>query len=130
MSVIPESHADLLRKKGFANVATVLPDGSPQSSVVWFDWDGEHVLFSTTTERRKLRNVRRDPRVSVLITDPENPYRYLELRGRVARIDPDPEGKLVDALSHKYLGQPFNGRQPGEERVIVAIRPERATTFG
>jgi PPOX class probable F420-dependent enzyme len=128
--MIPDSHADLLQKKGFAHVSTVLPDGAPHSVVVWFDWDGENVLFSTMNQSRKIRNLQRDPRASVLITDPENPYRYLLFRGRVERIDPDPEARLADALSLKYRGRPYGVPTPQEGRVAVAFRPERAATRG
>ena len=130
MLTIPDSHADLLSKKGFAHVATLLPDGSPHSTVVWFDWDGERVLFSSRIQSRKLRNLQRDTRASILITDPENPYRYLELRGRVEQIDPDPEAKLADVLSEKYLGRPFPAPRPDEGRVRVTVRPERAAVYG
>jgi PPOX class probable F420-dependent enzyme len=127
---IPDSHADLLTKKGFAQVSTVLPDGGPHASVLWFDWDGEHLLLSTKEQQRKVRNLRHDPRVAVIITDPENPYRYLELWGRVERIDPDPEAKLADVLSEKYTGQPFGAPRPDVGRVRVAIRPDRVFTYG
>jgi PPOX class probable F420-dependent enzyme len=130
VGTIPDSHADLLNKKGFAHVSTTMPDGGPHSAVVWFDWDGEHILVSTKEQSRKVRNAQRDPRVAVIITDPENPYRYLELWGRVERIDPDPEAKLADVLSEKYTGQPFNAPRPDEGRVRVAIRPERSFTWG
>jgi PPOX class probable F420-dependent enzyme len=128
--MIPDSHADLLQKNGFAHVGTVLPDGAPHSTVVWFDWDGEHVLFSTLSQSRKMRNLQRDPRASVLITDPENPYRYLELRGRVEGIDPDPEARFADVLSQKYLGQPFDPAAPREGRVTVAFRAQHVATRG
>jgi PPOX class probable F420-dependent enzyme len=130
VSLIPDSHADLLKKQGFAYVSTIQPDGSPQSSVVWFGWDGEHLLFSTKEDRRKLRNLRRDPRVAVLITDPESPYRYLELRGRVERIDPDPQAELADELSQRYVGRPFGVPLPDVGRVRVAVRPEHVATYG
>jgi PPOX class probable F420-dependent enzyme len=130
VSLIPDSHADLLSKKGFAHIATLQPDGAPQLSVVWFDWDGEHLLFSSKLDRRKLRNLRRDPRLSVLITDPESPYRYLEIRGRVERMDPDSQAELADVLSQKYVGRPFDVPRPDEGRMRVAVRPERARAYG
>lgn len=130
MVTIPESHADLLDKKGFAQVSTVLPDGGPHAAVLWFDWDGEWLLLSTNERSRKMRNAQRDPRVAVIITDPESPYRYLELWGRIEQVDPDPEAKLADVLSEKYTGQPFGAPRPDVGRVRVAIRPERAFTWG
>ena len=130
MGLIPDSHADLLEKTGFAYVSTIQPDGSPQSSVVWFGWDGERLLFSSKEQRQKLRNLRRDPRLSVIISDPDNPYRYLELRGRVEGIDPDPQGELADELSQRYTGHPFHAPRPDVGRVRVTVRPEHAVTYG
>jgi PPOX class probable F420-dependent enzyme len=77
--MIPDSHRDILDKKGFAHVATIGPEGEPHSSPVWYGWDGEHFLFSQTKTRQKIRNVQRDARVAVSVTDPDNPYRYLEI---------------------------------------------------
>lgn len=130
MGLIPDSHADLLEKKGFAYVSTIQPDGSPQASVVWFGWDGEHLLISSKEQRQKLRNLRRDPRLSVVISDPDNPYRYLELRGRVERIEPDPQAELADELSYRYTGQPAPQPRPDVGRVRVIIRPEHVVTYG
>jgi PPOX class probable F420-dependent enzyme len=127
---IPDSHAELLNKKGFAHVSTIMPDGGPHASVLWFDWDGEHILISTKEQTQKMRNAQRDPRVAVIITDPETPYRYLELWGRVEHVDPDPEAKLADVLAEKYTGKPFAAPRPDVGRLRVAIRPERAFTRG
>jgi PPOX class probable F420-dependent enzyme len=129
--VIPESHVDLLDGPSFAHVATIGPDGAPQSSPVWIDWDGDHVKFSQTTTRQKYRNLRRDPRVAMSMIDPENPYRYLEVRGRVARIEDDPDKAFIDRLAKKYLGlDTYPNHQPGEERVIVYVEPERTSHMG
>jgi PPOX class probable F420-dependent enzyme len=87
---LPESHSDLLGRPLFAHLATLRPDGSPQSSVMWFDWDGRRVRFSHTSTRQKYRNLLRDGRVSFHVQDPENPYRTLEVRGRVESMDRDP----------------------------------------
>ncbi len=85
---IPESHRDILEKKSLAHLATLMPDGSPQVTPVWCDFDGVHVRVNSARGRRKDRNMRRDPRVSLSLCDPDNPYRYLEIRGQVVEIDP------------------------------------------
>ena len=87
--VIPEKYRDLFQKRAFASLGTLMPDGRPQVTPVWCDFDGEHVIFNSAKGRQKDRNVRRDPRVSLAIIDPENPYRYLEIRGRVVEITED-----------------------------------------
>lgn len=131
MSVIPESHADLLEKKVFWHVATKGPDGSVNSQPVWAGWDGTHFLFSLTTGRQKYRNLQADPVVAVSGTDPENPYRYLELRGRVVRIDPDPDLAFIDSMAQKYMGaEKYPWHQPGDERVVVVVEPTHATQMG
>lgn len=131
MASIPASHADLLESTALAHVATIGPDGEPQNNPVWFGWDGQHVLFSQTTTRQKFKNVSREPRVALSIVDPTNPYRYLEIRGKVVRIDPDPEKAFIDQMAKKYMGvdkYPWN--QPGDERVIVVVEPEHTSQMG
>lgn len=131
MSVIPDSHADILEKVAFANVATIGPDGAPQNNPVWFEWDGEEFRFSQTTGRQKYRNVKREPRVAISILDPENPYRYLEIRGEVVGIEDDSSNVFIDKMAKKYMGQdqyPFH--QPGDHRVIVRVKPEHTTSMG
>jgi PPOX class probable F420-dependent enzyme len=130
-SVIPESHADLLQSHALAHVATVGPNGEPQNNPVWFDWDGEHLRFSQTTGRQKFRNVQREPRVALSLVDPENPYRYLEVRGTVEGIEPDPDNAFINSMAKKYLGEDvYPWSQPGEERVVIVIHPEHTTTMG
>jgi len=131
MSVIPASHADLLDKVIVAVIATIGPDGEPQANPIWFDWDGELIRFSQTTTRQKYRNVQREPRVAITIVDPNNPYRYLEVRGQVADIDDDPDNAFIDSLAQKYLGEEhYPWHQPGDERVVVKVHPEHVTTMG
>jgi len=84
--VIPAKYRDLFNKKAFASLTTLMPDGSPQTTPVWVDVDGDYVIFNSAKGRQKDRNVRRDPRVAMAIIDPDNPYRYLEIRGKVAEI--------------------------------------------
>jgi PPOX class probable F420-dependent enzyme len=129
--MIPDSHRDILEKKGFAHVATIGTDGEPHSSPVWYDWDGQHFLFSQTKTRQKFRNVQRDPRVSVSITDPDNPYRYLEIRGTVEGIDDDEGNAFINAMAKKYIDQDvYPWPQPGDERVVVRVRPDHTTSMG
>ncbi|QYJ14296.1 hypothetical protein Rxycam_00092 [Rubrobacter xylanophilus DSM 9941] len=130
-TAIPGSHRDLLKSRALAHVATIGPKGEPQCNPVWFDWDGEYIKFSQTTARQKYRNVRRDPRVALSIVDPENPYRYLEIRGVVEKIEDDPDYSFINAMAKKYLGvDEYPYHQPGDERVVVHVRPKHTTHMG
>ncbi|MCK9871472.1 PPOX class F420-dependent oxidoreductase [Nocardiopsis dassonvillei] len=120
-----EKQQAVLRKPAFGHVATLGPDGSPQSSPVWIDWDGEFLRFSQTTTRQKLQNLKRDGRISVSATDPDDPYMYVEVRGVVDRVEEDPDKAFINEMAQKYLGTPYPWDNPGEERVIVCVRPER-----
>ena len=130
--VIPEQYADLLASTALAHVATIGPDGAPQSSPVWFDWDGTFLRFAQVKGyQQKVRNLQREPRVALSIVDPTNAYRYPEVRGTVERIESDPDWAFINAMAKKYLGQdryPFG--KPGDEWVVVVIRPERTTQMG
>jgi PPOX class probable F420-dependent enzyme len=129
--VIPEKYRDLFNKRAFAALTTLMPDGSPQTTPVWVDTDGEYVIFNSAKGRQKDRNVRRDPRVALAIVDPDNPYRYLEVRGKVAEITEQGADAHIDKMAKKYLGQDkYPYRQPSEVRVIYKIRPEHTTTMG
>ncbi len=132
MSVaIPESHRDILDKKAFAHLATLMPDGAPQVTPVWCEFDGTHVLVNSAKGRRKDRNMRRDARVSLSLCDPDNPYRYLEVRGRVAEITESGGDEHIDRLAYKYLGEEkYPHRQAGEIRVIYKIEPQSFSTMG
>ena len=128
---LPEKYADLLKKKAFANLGTLNGDGSPQVTPVWVDYDGKHVRVNTALGRVKDKNMRRDPRVSLSIQDPENPYRYLEIRGKVSEITQKGADEHIDALAQKYLGQPkYPGRKPGEVRVMYKIEPQKFSSMG
>ncbi len=130
-SAIPKSHVDLLESSAVAHVATVGIKGEPQVNPVWFGWDGVHITFSQTTTRQKFKDLQRDPRISLSIVDPANPYRYLEVRGKVVRFDPDPDFQFINSMAKKYLDQDvYPWRQPGEQRVVVVIEPERSSTMG
>jgi len=131
MAAIPESHADLLKKPAFANLATLNADGSPQVTPVWVDFDGTHVLVNTARGRVKTKNLERNPRVALSISDPENPYRYVGIQGRVVEMTEKGGDAHIDKMAKKYLNKdsyPF--RQPGEVRVIVKIAPDKVHTNG
>lgn len=130
-AVIPEKFQDLFQKKAFASLATLMPDGKPQVTPVWCDFDGQHVLVNSAKGRVKDRNMRRDPRVSMALIDPDNPYRYLQLQGRVVEITEEGADKHIDKLAKKYMGvDKYPLRQPGEVRVIYKIEPEKAQSLG
>ncbi|MGH8988970.1 MAG: PPOX class F420-dependent oxidoreductase [Acidimicrobiales bacterium] len=127
-SVIPATHADILEKKGFAHVATVGSHGEPQSSPVWYGWDGHVLSFSQTTGRQKYHNLGKEPRIALSVTDPENPYRYIEIRGVVEGIDEDPDNAFINSMAKKYLDEDvYPWHKPEDHRVIVRVRPERTT---
>jgi PPOX class probable F420-dependent enzyme len=128
---IPDKYRDLFTKRAFASLATLMPDGSPQVTPVWVDLEGDLVLVNTARGRQKDKNMRRDPRVAMAIIDPENPYRYLEIRGRVAEITEEGADAHIDKMAKKYLGaDKYPYRQPSETRVIFKIQPERVNTMG
>jgi PPOX class probable F420-dependent enzyme len=128
---VPDNFKDLFQKKAFANLATVMPDGSPQVTPVWFDWDGSHIRINSAKGRVKDRNMRRTPKVALAILDPDNPYRHLAVRGRVVEMTEQGADDHIDALAKKYLGQDrYPYRRPGEVRVIYRIQPERVAAMG
>ena len=126
---IPQSFKDLFDKKAFAHLATLMPDGSPQVTPVWCNFDGALVWINSAKGRVKDKNMRRDKRVALSIQDPDNAYRYMEIRGQVAEITEDGADAHIDKLAKKYLGKdqyPFRGN--GEVRVIYKIRPVKVST--
>jgi PPOX class probable F420-dependent enzyme len=129
--LIPETHKDLLNSTALANVATIGPKGEPQVNPVWFDWDGEYLRFSQTKTRQKLRNLQRDPRIAISLTDPQNPYHYLEIRGVVEKVEEDPNLDFINAMAKKYMGkEKYPWHRPGEERVVVYVKPQHTTKMG
>ena len=129
--VIPQKYLDLFSKKAFAHVATIMPDGSPQVTPVWLDYDGTHVRFNSARGRVKDKNLRRNPYVALSIQDPDNPYRYLQVRGRVVEITETGADDHINKLSQKYVGKPvYAGRQPGEVRVLYKIEPQKVSSMG
>jgi hypothetical protein len=132
MATIPGKYLDLIDgKKAFASLATLMPDGSPQVTPVWFDYADGKVRVNTARGRVKDRNMAKDARVALSIVDPDNPYRYVQIRGRILRSTEQGADAHIDALAKKYLGQdtyPF--RQPGEVRVIYEIDPTSVQAQG
>ena len=129
--IIPEGYEDILESTALAHVATIGPHGEPQNNPVWFDWDGEHLKFSQTKTRQKYQNLNRDGHIALSIVDPENPYRYLKIRGEVVRIEEDPDLDFITFMAKKYLGlDKYPYHQPGDERVVVFVRPEHTTQTG
>jgi PPOX class probable F420-dependent enzyme len=123
---IPDKYRDLLQKRAFASLGTIMPDGSPQVTPVWVDVDNGHLLFNSARGRQKDKNVRRDPRVTLTLIDPDNPYRYLEVRGRVVDISEKGAPEHIDKLAKKYLGvEKYPYAQPGEVRVLYKVEPEK-----
>jgi PPOX class probable F420-dependent enzyme len=130
-TTIPATHSDLMQKPAFANLATLNPDGSPQVTPVWFDFDGTNLLINTARGRMKDRNLQRDPRVAVAISDPENPYRYIGIQGKVTSMTESGADAHIDKLAKKYLNKdnyPF--RAPGEVRVLLTIALQKVHTNG
>jgi PPOX class probable F420-dependent enzyme len=130
-SVIPQGYLDLFDKPAFAHLGTIMANGSPQVTPVWVDYDGTHVRINSAKGRVKDKNMRRDPRVSLSLLDPANPYRYLEVRGRVIEITEVGADAHIDKLSQKYLGKPsYPFRKAGEVRVTYVIEPEKVSAMG
>jgi PPOX class probable F420-dependent enzyme len=131
MPAIPETFKDLFQKKAFASLATVNVDGTPQVTPVWVDYDGTHIRFNTAKGRVKERNLRRNPAVAVAVIDPDNPYRYLQVKGRIAEATETGADQHIDALAKKYMGvDKYPYRRPEEVRVTFKIAPERVQTMG
>lgn len=130
VNVIPAGFVDLFEKKALAHLATLMPDGTPQVTPVWVEYDGRHVVVNSARGRQKDRNMRANAAVALSICDPDNPYRYLEVRGRVVEITEQGADAVIDRLAKKYLGKdryPF--RAPGEVRVTYRIEPTHTTHF-
>ncbi len=126
---LTENQAALLREKHFAELVTLMPDGSPQITPVWVDTDGTNVLINTAAGRLKTRNIERDPRVAVAVLDPASPYeRVLNIRGRVISVSPEGADDHIDSLAKKYMGvDSYPGRDPAEQRVILTIEVDHAS---
>jgi PPOX class probable F420-dependent enzyme len=118
----------LLAGVNFGHLATLMPDGSPQVTPVWVDHDGEYVLVNTEEERQKPKNMRNDPRVALSITDSENPYKWVMIRGRVVDMTHEGGSDHIDKMAKKYMGlDKYPYYQPDKARIIVKIEPEHVT---
>ena len=128
---LPDDLVALLRRPAPCHVATIMPDGSPQLTQTWVDTDGEHVLVNTVQGFQKEKNIQRDPRVSINVSDPDNPARYFEIRGHVIGSTTDGGAEHIEALSQKYLGAPypwFGGRD--QTRIILTIDADKIHGVG
>ena len=129
---VPASFMDVMtQKQSFAHLATVMPDGTPQVTPVWFDMSGDKVRVNTARGRVKDRNMQKNAAVALSVTDPDNPYRHVAIRGRITNITEEGADAHIDSLAKKYLGKdkyPF--ARPGEVRVIYEIEPTSVTTMG
>jgi PPOX class probable F420-dependent enzyme len=132
MTAIPDKYLDLLQqKKAFASLATAMPDGSPQVTPVWFDYKDGAIRVNTAKGRVKARNMKEGAPVALSIMDPENPYRYIQVRGKVRRITEDGAVAHIDSLAKKYLGKDkYPWARPGETRVTYEIEPTSASAMG
>ncbi|RFA15902.1 PPOX class F420-dependent enzyme [Subtercola boreus] len=129
--ILPDDLIDLLRKPSPCFLSTIMADGSPQVTETWVDTDGEHIIINTVVGYVKVRNVERDPRVAVAIQDPENPFRYIQVRGEVISMTTDGGSESIEALSRKYTGQPYpwyGGRD--QQRVILTIEAKSISGQG
>ena len=121
---LSEGQIQLLKGPNFAFLATLMPDGRPQVSPVWVEFDGKHVVINSEVKRAKVRNLKRDPRVSLAVANPSNPYEYVEIRGKVVDMTTEGAFEDIDNLAKKYLGQdkyPYN--QEGDQRIILKVEP-------
>ena len=130
MAEIPEAFRDLFTKPAFASLVTLMPDGSPQVTPVWCDLQDGLIVINTAKGRLKDRNMRRDPRVALAVSDPGNPYRYIQIRGRVAEVTENGADAHINRMAKKYLGvDTYPYRQADEVRVMYRIRPERVQAY-
>ncbi|TDS80936.1 PPOX class F420-dependent oxidoreductase [Amnibacterium kyonggiense] len=127
MELMPDV-LDLLRSASICYLATTMPDGSPQVTQVWVDTDGEDVLINTVEGHQKLRNVRRDPRVALTVSDPARPTDYVQIRGEVREITTEGAREHIDDVSQKYLGKPYPHFGGGGQRVLLRIAPRRVSS--
>lgn len=124
MASLPANVLALIEGANFAHVATILPDGAPHSVPVWVALEGDRIAFLTSPGSRKARNLAREPRIAISITDRENPHRMAQIRGQVVeRIEGETAWRIIDQMSNKYLGMPYPDRS---DRVVFLVEPEHA----
>jgi PPOX class probable F420-dependent enzyme len=123
MSMIPDDLLYLLERPLYGHLATIRPDNTAQANPMWFAWDGEFLKFTNTSVRQKYRNIKHNPSVAMSVTDPDAPYLYLEVRGVVERIEPDPTGGFFVELAARYGNEDPQAPPDAEHRVIYYVRP-------
>jgi PPOX class probable F420-dependent enzyme len=127
--IVPQAYRDLLEKPAIAHLATIMPSGVPQVSPVWIDFDGTYLLVNSARGQQKDKNMQARQYVGLEISDPQNPYRYLSVRGRVVEITEEGADAHIDKLARKYMGaESYPDRAPGEVRCIYKIEPMRIDT--
>lgn len=129
MASIPEEYRDIFEKRSFANLATV-EDGIPQVTPVWVEYDGEHIIFNTARGRKKDRNMQDNPNVAFSVLDPDNPYRYVGVQGKVAAVTEEGAIEHIHKMAQKYMGRDYPALQEGEVRVIYKIEPTNVWVNG
>lgn len=125
--IIPSEYLDLFKKRAFAHIATLMPDGTPQVTPVWVAYDGKYILVNSSKGRQKDRNMRRNAHVAIEIQDPDDPYRFLAIRGIVLEITEEGADENIDELSMRYKGKPYGPRDPAHPRVLYKIEPLKIT---
>ena len=128
MTAIPAAFLDIMASNALAHLATTMKDGSPQVTPIWVDYDEPYVIFNSEEKRAKVKNLKRDPRVSFTVTNAENQYEYIQVAGRVVEITTDGAAAGIDKLAKKYIGQdkyPYN--KPSDVRVLIKVEPARVT---
>ncbi len=132
MASIPNEYLDLVQqKKAFAGLATLMQDGTPQVTPVWFDYNGSVIRVNSAKGRTKTRNMKEGAPVALSIMDPDNPYRYMQIRGKVTRVTEQGAAAHIDSLAKKYLGQDkYPWSRPDEVRVTFEITPQAVQTMG
>ncbi|HUN06170.1 MAG TPA: PPOX class F420-dependent oxidoreductase [Aggregatilineales bacterium] len=135
VALIPETHQDLLDRPIYVVATTVMPDGQPQSTVVWWDYEGDFIRFNTADGRQKPKNIRQNPKITLLALDPNNPFHWLEIRGVVEEMTTEGGVEHIESLSRKYTGRAyysdFNTRSSPdtETRLVVKVRPIKVTAL-
>jgi PPOX class probable F420-dependent enzyme len=130
MTSIPESHIDLLEEPVLVTLVTVMPDGQPQATPVWADVENGHIRVNTVAGRQKHRNLRERKQATILAVDPNDPMRYIEVRGVVASETEEDGVEVIEKLSHDYLGKGYPWHNPDDTRVTFRIAPTRVVTSG
>jgi PPOX class probable F420-dependent enzyme len=128
---LPEGLLALLHQPSPCYLSTLMPDGSPQLTQTWVDTDGEHILVNSVAGFQKIRNIERDPRVALAVSDPENPSRYFTVRGRVLNVTADGAADHIEKLAQRYLGGPYpwyGGRD--QTRLLITIEADKVSSVG